>query len=370
MSRRADEITVLADKLRAFLDAEGWSEGRHANGLRFYFPPQSLGIQGKYSVALPDDSSRSGMGAFLQSTADALREIYGYQSVGSLLERAATLSTDASKVRFISRFVDLTTSAGAIPLFALGEYIAQLEKGLYNSVKFKLGGGGNTEKAIAQKFAKECQFLQTREGSFVARIDVPNTVLRQGDLFGHAPIESIQVCSSMFSALDFLNQRVLNESDQLYSDESLAEAISLFNVDLLDSLAKMIIAPSMQKIDFTLEVGSTLRMSSTGAITREKVQRLKEYVAFVKKHLLGEDGVELTGSIVELRSRDPDGNRNYIMVAAEYQGERSFVSATLNNDQYQKAVDAHKKKRSVTLKGNATRLKTQVRMVKVSEFSV
>lgn len=372
MSRRDDDIFVLVTKLQAFLETEGWIEGKRANGLRFYLPPESLGIHGKYSVAVPDNAYKSGMGALLYSVMDSLREIYGYNIVGSLLERSATLSADASQARFVSRFVDLTTTAGAIPLYALGEYLTQLEKGLYNSARFKLGRGGSNEKAIAQiaqRFAKECQFLQTKEGSFVASIEVPASVLRQEDLFGQAAVESIQVCSSMFFALDFLNQRVLNDKDPLDSDTALADAISLFDAELLESLAKMIIAPGMQMIDFTLELGSSLRTSSTGIMTKEKVERLKEYVTFIKKHLLGVDDIEVSGSIVELRSRDPEGNRNHIMLVTQYQGERTYISAILNNDQYQKALDAHKKKQQVTLKGNARQLKTQIRMVKVNDFS-
>jgi len=369
MSRRTDDIAVLAERLRAFLVDEGWVEGRQGSGLRFYVPPQSLGIEGKFSVALPDDPGRSGMGALLYGAADSLREIYGYSTVGGLLDRAAVLSTTASFARLVSRFVDLTTRAGAMPLYALGEYLSQLEKGLYNSAKFKLGGEDSKVKAAAQRFSKDCQFLQTQEGSFVASVEVPNSILRQGDLFGHEPVESIQVCSSMFSAIDFINGRVLNTAEKLDSDASLADAIALFDVELLDALAKMIIAPNMQMIDFALEIGTSLRTSSTGTMTGDKIDRLKGYVAFIKKHLRGEDDVEVTGSIVELRSRDPDGNRNYIMVVAKYQGDRTFISATLNNDQYQQAVDAHKKKRSVTLRGNATRLKTHVRMVEITGFA-
>lgn len=172
----------------------------------------------------------------------------------------------------------------------------------------------------------------------------------------------------MFSAINFLTDRVLNDAERLDSDAALADAIALFDVELLDSLAKMIIAPSMRTIEFTLEVGTSLRTTSTGTITNEKADRLKEYVAFIKKHLRGEDDVAVTGSIVELRSRDPAGNKNHIMVVTKYHGDRTFISATLNNDQYQQAVDAHKKKRMVTLRGNAIRLKTHIRMVDITDF--
>lgn len=369
MTRRSEDLHALAEKLQAFLLGTGWVEGRVSNGLRFFHPPQTLGIQGKFSVALPDDPARPGVSGMLQGTANTLQELYGYGSVGDMLDRAVTLNTETAPARLVSRFVDLSTRHGSMPLYALGEYLTQLEKSIYNSAKFKLGGSGSKVKAVAQQFTKECHFLQTREGSFVASVEVPSSTLRQGDLFGNDAVESAQVCSSMFSAIDFLNARVLNNEEPLDTDAALADAIALFDVELLDCLSKMLIAPSMQAIDFALEVGSSLRTSSTGNMTVEKVGRLKDYVAFIKKHFRDEDDVVVSGSIVELRSRDPAGNRNYILLVAKYHGDRTYISATLDNDQYQRAVDAHKRKLPVTLRGNATRLKTHVRITEIFEFT-
>jgi hypothetical protein len=369
MTRRADDLNALAEKLQAFLEGAGWMQGRSSNGMRFFHPPQALGIQGKFSVALPDDPARPGVSGLLQGTADTLQELYGYRSVGDMLDRAVILNVDGGPARLTSRFVDLSTRQGSMPLHALGEYLTQLEKSLYNSAKFKLGDGGGKVNAVAQQFTKECLFLQTRQGSFVASVEVPSSTLRQGDLFGNESVESAQVCSSMFSAIDFLNERVLNDDEPLDTDAALADAIALFDVELLDCLSKMLIAPSMQAIDFALEVGRSLRTSSTGTMTGEKVERLKDYVAFIKKHFRGEDDVVVSGSIVELRSRDPAGNRNYILLVAKYHGDRTYISATLDNDQYQRAVDAHRRKLPVTLRGNATRLKTHVRITEVLEFS-
>jgi hypothetical protein len=61
MSHRSEDLSILAEKLQTFLTASGWVEGRQAKGLRFFYPPAALGIEGKYSIALPDDSSKPGV---------------------------------------------------------------------------------------------------------------------------------------------------------------------------------------------------------------------------------------------------------------------------------------------------------------------
>ncbi|RMM12111.1 hypothetical protein ALQ84_02672 [Pseudomonas caricapapayae] len=369
MSHRSEDLSILAEKLQTFLTASGWVEGRQAKGLRFFYPPAALGIEGKYSIALPDDSSKPGVDTLLHAAADSLLDLYGYSRFGEMVESAAS-NADSSPARISSRFVDSSTRWGAMPLLAFGEFLTHMGAGLYESAKFKLGGDNNSNRVTASTFANECLLLQTKVGSFIASIEVPRITLRQADLFGHEAIDSNKVCSSLFSAIEFLNARVLNDTESLYTEESMADAISLFDVELLEALSKIILGPGMDTIEFSLETGASIRTSSTGWITEDKITRLKDYVAFVKKYFRGEDNITVTGSIVELRSRDPEGNRNYIRVVTDFQGERTFMSAILTNEQYQRAVDAHRTKRSVTIRGNGMRLKTQIRITNVADFTV
>ena len=66
---------------------------------------------------------------------------------------------------------------------------------------------------------------------------------------------------------------------------------------------------------------------------------------------------------------DPEGNKNYIRVVTQFHGDRIFVSATLTNEQYQHALDAHSRKQQVRLKGNGIRLKTLIRVAVFTEFT-
>lgn len=367
MNRQTDEQAALSKKLRTFLTDSGWTQGRHARGMSFYLPPPELGVQGKYSVALPDDPAKSGAASLLRGVANALVNLYGYGKVGDLFDQASSTAS-VGPTRIISRFVDASTASGAMSLHALGEYLHHLEKSLYNSAKFKLGGDGSVIRAIASQFANECMFLQTRAGSFIASVEVPKTTLRQPGLFDHELIDSSIVCSSLFSAIDFLNARVLNDNQPLDSEGALADVVALFDVELLDATSKMIVGPKVEAIDFSLESGSSVLTSTTGWITRDKADRLLDFVAFIRKHLRDEEDMVVTGSIVELRSRDPESNKNYIRLVANFHGDRTFISAALNNEQYQRAVDAHRTKRPVTLHGSGTRLKTQIRMSRLTQI--
>lgn len=363
------ELSQVAERLRAFLIEEGWTERRQARGMTFFYAPQKLGIQGKYSVALPDGPTTPSVGTLLYEVANSLVEIYGYGSVGELLDKAAAVSDEAKSTRIVSRFIDSATRSGAIPLSSLASYIANMEAGLYRSAKFKLGEETKETRLIAQRFSKECLFLQTEQGSFVAKLEVPHFVLKQGDLFGAEPLVSTEVCSSFFSALQFLNESILGSDDSFDDERTLEDSLALFDVELLESLTKVLVEPEMNAIEFSLNIGAQTRTSSTGPLSDERKERLKDFYHFVCEQLRGENDLDVTGQIVELRSRDPEGNKNYIRVVSQYHGDRTFISATLTNDQYQLALSAHRDKRRVRLLGNGTRLKTQIRLTEITQFT-
>ena len=150
--------------------------------------------------------------------------------------------------------------------------------------------------------------------------------------------------------------------------EILSDAVALFDVELLDAVAKVVTGSKMDQIDFSIEIGSEVRKTTTGWLSPDRTQRLSDFCEFMREQLRGENDLDVTGAIVELRSRDPAGNRNHILLVTDFQGDRTFVSATLTNEQYQRAVDAHRNKREVRLKGNGTRLKTQIRVIEIKEF--
>jgi hypothetical protein len=363
------DLSQLAERLRAFLAEEGWTQGRQARGMAFYYAPEKLGIHGKFSVALPDVPTSASNGSLLYEVANSLAEIYGFGSVGELLDKAAAVSDEEKSSRIVTRFIDSATQSGAIPLTSLASYIANMAAGLYRSAKFKLGEETKETRLIAQRFAKECLFLQTGQGSFVAKVEIPHSVLKQGDLFGAAPLFSAEVCSSFFSALQFLNEDILGSDDSFDEERKLEDSLALFDVELLESLTKVLVESEINTIEFSLAVGSQIRTSSTGVLSEERKTRLKDFLNFVREQLRGENDLDVSGQIVELRSRDPDGNKNYIRVVSQFHGDKTFISAILTNEQYQLAVDAHRNKRGVRLRGNGTRLKTQIRMTEIRQFT-
>jgi hypothetical protein len=368
MKHLAEDSIALAARLREFMLGAGWEHIRSARGLSFFSPPESLGIRGKYTIALPDNPALASVSSLIYGAADALVQIYGYSQVGDLLNLATSLSDQDRSTRIISRFHDETTKGGAIPLAAIAAYVTNMEATLYHSAKFQLGDETAEADLTAKQFANDCLFLQTAVGSFVAKVEVPQSILRQPDLFGNPALGSTDIASSLFAAIHFLNDQILRGESAFDDSDTLSNAVSLFDVELLTAIADVILEPDLSSIDFSFEFGNKVRTTSTGWMSAEKRNRLRDFVAFIKEQLRAEDNISVVGTIVELRSRDPAGDRNRIRVVADFYGDRTFITATLTNSQYQRALEAHQKKRSVRVTGRGLRLKTQIRILELKTF--
>ena len=369
MRRPAKDFTSVLENLAEFLTLQGWVQGREKAGLLYYDAPESVGVTGGFTIALPIDPRRPGIDNLILSALDTLGEIYDRNLSGLYDEVAATNDLNSSTTLSV-RFVDDKTTAGVIPLTSISAFVQGIEKTLYEAVKFKMGDASRATVENAQRFLKDCAFLQTAKGSFVARIEVPPVMLRQPQLFPDAPpaLASSQVCSSLFSAIEFLNERILQSAADYEAEDLIAHALELFNPELLDALYKVLIGPELAEAEFAMQTGDQRRTTSTGQISPENSGRLREYVKFIREHLHGIDLLDVQGQIVELRSRDPHGNRNHIGIATSFQGDRTFVTATLNNEQYDLAVVAHRAKGAVRLKGKGMQLKTQLRVTEIEIF--
>ena len=370
MKRIKQNYDVEVSEIRNFLIDSGWALSRQTSNLSFYSPPEDLRIKGGYTLALPNDDSLSGVDAFMVQAVAALEDIYGIRFY-RVKDKLASKSELEGAAQFNVRFLDEQTTDGSMSLGSLKTFLEQMQKGLYEGAKFKLDGSAHgPSNSMAAKFVKDCRFLQTKEGSFIARIEVPFGWLHQGDLFWSEAISSHEVCSSIQSSIQFITERILKSDEAFGSDTALSEAISLFDPELLETLAKMLIGPEIEQLEIVMEIGNQRRVSTTGIIDSARKSRLLSYVDFIKNHFYGEDGIDVSGSIVELRSRDPHGNRNHIRIMADYFGDKTYISATLTNEQYVLAVDAHRNKWNVRIRGGGIRLKTQIRLDTVVSFDV
>lgn len=366
-----NEIESLIKKIQNFLETHGWEIASTNNKkIIFYSPPNSLGIEGNYSVGIPQDLTSESSIRVLNSTANSLAQVYGYTKVGDLLDEASNVNNDSTPIKLTSRLIDESTYEGSIPLMQLTAFLGNLSVGIERGVKFKLESDSKASSEIAHDLLKQCYFLQTSHGSFITSIEVPNLLLKQSGLLGDRGLSSNEVMSSIFSSISFLNEKVARNNIDYESPDFLGDVTALFDVELLGSLVKVILDSDVYEIEFSLESGAGVRVTTTGPLTTNVRNNYVNFYKYVRDLLREDDDISVSGPIVELRSKDPEGDNNYIKIEADYFGDKCYITASLNNDDYKIALHAHEAKRKVYISGKGVRLKTHIRIKEIKSFSI
>jgi hypothetical protein len=79
---------------------------------------------------------------------------------------------------------------------------------------------------------------------------------------------------------------------------------------------------------------------------------------------------EVYGKIVQLSSKDVDSDSNTIRMESQVKKVKSTITMKLSPDDYQLACDAHKNNKTIKLKAEMEKNKTQYRVTDLQEFKV
>lgn len=355
--------------IQKFLSEHDWTIVNRNAAASFYAPPRDLGIDEKFTIAIPVVDSVSKSSNLLYTTVNVLEQIYERKFPEFYLDNEEVGDAKPSWV-LKSKLKGDSVGLGTISLSKIDIYLSQITKSFHEAAKFKLGGDSAIQVAQASKFVDSCQFLPTGSGSFITSIEIPFEEIRQSDLVSPS-LTSQEVITNWFSAIDFLNTSVLKGNvDELKSDVVLGDAIRLLNIPLADSLKKLIDGAALSRFDLELDTPNGLLSSSTGSLDRDSLGRLSDFVKYFRDSLTVESNITFAGKIFELRSKNPDGNQNHVMIKGLLHGDYITMSMTLNYDNYQTAIQAHKLGRTVKVVGEGVRLKTQTRITRIDEFTI
>jgi len=362
----AESRTKDFNAIREFLLSRGWRSVRAGERFERFKPPADLRLGENFWVSLPSGSvAQSAASTYLSKVNEVLSQIYGWSPDN--LDRALGSHATVLSIRLAD---DLATREGALPLPDFDDLISRMRSLIADCAEFVVSDlpfvGRDVEPAEA--FVNSCLMLQTEKGSFVARIELPSDLtLKSGDLLGK-PITGRDAAERMASVLAFVNERVLEGDTKIYEDEFLATSNTLVNVDVLGDIEQMLSRLGQREVTFSFLRSDYERTIGVGAVGNEKLEQLSRYVTFVKEKLADQIALNVTGRVVELRSRDPDSDRNYVTVMSLDRADHMPFVLALDKERYVLALEAHREKRPVRVRGLGIKLKTQIKVIDLQEF--
>ena len=352
-------------KIISYLSNRGWILNSETTKFQFYSAPESFGFEDQYLLPVPFNTESTDYNRFLKNTLNILAEIYEV----SIDELAAIIEDDSAI--FSIRIEDNDTVDGKIGFDRFEELIEGVKELLLDTASFVISPSiqVNSKPPEAYKYLNHCRFLQTDIGSFIAKIELPfNTIIKENEVFT-SEITATVINSKLRSVLSYVKESVF-DSDGQFDQTHLDTNQENLNLNLLKDIERIYEKTKSSNIEFyfsDIEKSTTI---NTTNIFNGSLVKLSNLIQRIDEKLIDQGPETLIGRIISLKSKDPHGESNEIIFGTSLNNKQIKVKVKLISDYYKKAVDAHKDKRNIKVKGVLKKMKTQYKFVSVDEFSV
>jgi hypothetical protein len=354
---------MYRDKLISFLLNRGWLIVKENAKFLELAPPDSLLIPNEYTISIPISTDKVDFKPFMTNVQLIIGEIYNLSKdeLDLILEKEQTI--------FSVRVYDDETKDGKISLVRFDDLMDRVKNILLSAANFVVNPDITNTKTYdeATKYLNLCQFLQTEKGSFIAKIQLPTKeIIRPVDLFNTEPITSEQINEKVEEVLSFVSQSILNGNFNV-TDNYVLENEGKLNLKLLKEIEILYDKVDIKNIDFSFSsIGESAIVQSQN-VTREQITTLSDFIQEVSNKVYEVVEAEFTGKILSLKSKDPDGLKNRITLGGVFDNLPVTSSASLESEPYKLAIEAHKFKKSLIIRGMAKKSKSKLRFTEIYE---
>lgn len=352
-----------------FLRSNSWQLGEGTDRYRRYLPPPELGLEPSFSLALPVQESSPGAEDLLSRVVSTLAEVH------ELSDDQLRIVLSVPDTVMSVQVANQATAGGAIPLPMFESLVDRIKRTLRHAAAFTMSDSPLLEESDpeeAQEYLSRCQFLQTERGSFVAKVQLPALqTLSEPSFFKPKPVTSDDVNRRLEQVVDFAVNRVLiSPPEHLLSEQTLAENASVINVDVLEDLSGLFAKSEMGDVNFRFLSSQSRRLLRSGQLSDKRLQLLSDFTSFARSKFAALIPIDFRGKIVELRSRNPSGNRNHVLLSGVHEGRPTYLALSLGRSDYWHANQAHTAGQLIRVAGYARQMKTQMKLVERELFQI
>ena len=359
---------AFADGLERLLGRKEWTEIEPRERFRRFAPPPAVGMSEHFELLLPMDPNAHGGEDFMLRTVFLLAELYHFDR-----EDLALALTDDATV-FATRVMDESAKGGDLPLDRFEALVDRLKKVCLSAATSVL-----TEDPLqeddppdATEFVRSCSFLQTRNRSFESRIKLPNTFALGRDLVNQEGIPGAQATERIRESFGVVVDEVLERRDYIYHEDFIAERERMLHIPLLRNIGLMLKETAFTEFEFRFIGVDAQERLRPPRITASDVRHVNNYVKFLKDKLAAHIPIDVSGKVTELRSQDIKSSNNHVRVRGynREDGREVELALSLGRASYLDAWSAHGRGETVTVVGNARRLKSYYRVDDLRSFEV
>lgn len=359
---------MIIEKIILFLTNRNWLiAGKNAK-FGNYRPPADLHLPDGFTISIPNSNNFKDFQQFIDNTLETIGILYNF-SIEEL-----KLMLDQEQTIFTIRIYDEKTKDGRISLTRFEQVIERVKGILLDTASFVIDKNPLSFKVPpeALKYLNLCEFIETQKGSFVAKIQLPQKeLIKDNELFDRKEIYSEEINNKVRDVLTFVNNEVFSNANKInVTDDYILENLSNINLKLLKNIELFYLNADLKNIDFTFSsVLETDKIESQN-ITKLKINHLTELIEDVSNKTIEIAEMTFRGQIISLKSKDPDGSKNEVILGGVYDGLPVIANIKPNSEHYKEAIEAHKLKQFINITGMAKKTKTRIGFTNIDTFEI
>jgi len=358
--------TMIIDNIIIFLVKRGWVVSNETEKFIELSPPTEFDIQEGFSIHVPRDTNKIDFQAYIDNLLEIISDFYSL----SFDDLSVLLKADNAVLKV--RVYDNQTKEGKIPLNRFEVLIEKVKQILTDTASFVIDKSVTSTRVPEEvsQYINLCNFMQTEKGSFVAKIQLPSRELvKNRELFDRNEIYSEEINQKLVEVLSFVNDSIF-EGNVTVTEEYLIENENKINVKLYKDIYSLFEKADIKNVDFSLHDKTISNSIVNTDVSKLKLFKLNQFIEQIESQSFEVGEFSFTGKITGLNSRDPDGLKNSVIFTSSYDNMPLIVTANLDSDHYKKAIEAHKLKQNITIRGLAKKTKTRAKFIEITHFSV
>lgn len=356
------DINILLN----FLTNRGWDIVDRNDKFHFLKPPLNFRFPDGFSLQIPLNEETVDYDRFLLNSIDIIAEVYELK-----LEDLTKIIEFESEI-FSLRIIDENTADGSISFTRFEIMLEKVKSILVSTASFVISNDPLFAKSLneAEMYLNHCTFLQTEKGSFISKVNLPTSQrLVEETLFGDQAIYAKDINNKIKNVIEYLNNEIFSEKDIVIDSAYIEQNKEFINIKLLRQFEDLYSKVEIKDVEFSFNSIESSQSFIVNGMNGHKLSRLNFFIKKVDEILNAEANMAVTGKVIALRSKNPDGTTNAVSISG-ITDERFpvVIIANLSSEDYKRAIEFHKEKSQVRISGLAKKEKTQFKFLRVDEF--
>lgn len=357
---------LIYKNITDFLLNRDWVKQESKAKYDVFAPPSELGFSNVYKLYVYNKYEKSDFEKEIIKNLNIISQIYDED----IDELASIIIEDRQILTLHIENENIKNGYPSIPFFNI--LINKSKELLQEVANFSVIGQPHffDSRDEAERYLNYCNFLKNDVGSLITKIQLPNKEeIKEQTLFENSIIGS-EINNNLINITDFINTEIIGYNNFEPTDDFLIQNKDFISVNISNKLKDLYTGIEYSDIEISLKGTEATQTTIAKELNREKVNNLSTFSKTIREKMKEISENDVCGKIVQLKSKDVDGDQNMIIIEGEIKKVKSKVSVRLNSAQIKFAADAFKNNRTVLINAILEKEKTQYNVAELKDFRI